>query len=80
MNWGENGGNSAVIRALWKATFRGRRAELEVGKMDTIDTMLKYGCPLFNQAAFVSFNVCNSSIIEQYVSLLLATFLRHMAS
>ncbi len=49
-----NQGSSEAIRKLWRATFKGRRFDLESGKLNTTDEMLKTGCPVLNQSTYVS--------------------------
>lgn len=49
-----NNGNSEAIRMLWRATFKGRRSDLESGKLNSTDDMLKTGCPVLNQSTYVS--------------------------
>ncbi len=43
-----------VLKALWHATFKGRRYELLKGLCEDMDILLKERCPLLSQPRFVS--------------------------
>lgn len=46
-------GSQQALRALFKATFQGRRRQIKSGE-DKIEILLENCCPLLNQPDFVS--------------------------